>query len=542
MRKTSIAKSNYWRTTDSIFSYLKKLIDENGELEDPFIHFPTKENSNLDEIQLVPGFLDTLVINDDSAEGKELAVALGEVLENIAKSNSDDSKEFFYESIIAIEQPVAAFIDLLLEEILLRQAHKSPNLLEFAKDLAFRTTQIKTVKMGIAILGVTDDATVIPDLKILGAYDEFTSFVAVTIDDLLENPVEELWDLAKKVNGWGRIQTIEQMVDYDLSYEIKEWLITEGFRNYIMNEYLTLLCAQYGDLNTFLKTDNITLEMYNSITDLLEGLFASDAPNGNIYDYNEASSVIQNYLRHSFVHGKTLKSYFIISLIKEYLSDLLDKPTDSTLEENGWERDEASNSIIDAYQLMKQDFWTDLIQKDLDSKDESKFYYAKIVAESLELDIWEFLWKRLIENPQSAGHWDDIRYHIEEQHIDDVIMLAEENLTWDYENLSKTKVYIDLICQEIVVMILENFPGKGESLIIKALESENIRLNGAALITLEHWKLENCSDKIKEKLEEISRTKSDKTIQKNINNLLNGKSMDWNYYALDDDDIDTISF
>src|SRR5690554_1962124 len=159
MRKTSIAKSNYWRTTDSIFSYLKKLIDENGELEDPFIHFPTKENSNLDEIQLVPGFLDTLVINDDSAEGKELAVALGEVLENIAKSNSDDSKEFFYESIIAIEQPVAAFIDLLLEEILLRQAHKSPNLLEFAKDLAFRTTQIKTVKMGIAILGVTDDAT-----------------------------------------------------------------------------------------------------------------------------------------------------------------------------------------------------------------------------------------------------------------------------------------------------------------------------------------------------------------------------------------------
>lgn len=58
------------------------------------------------------------------------------------------------------------------------------------------------MKFGIALLGLSKDPLVLPDIKILGLHDEFTIFSTLAILHLSEEPLDHLWDLAQKVDGW----------------------------------------------------------------------------------------------------------------------------------------------------------------------------------------------------------------------------------------------------------------------------------------------------------------------------------------------------
>jgi len=58
----------------------------------------------------------------------------------------------------------------------------------------------------------------------------------------LKNSNEEIFEIAKKVKGWGRIYSVKYLkVTND---EIKEWILEEGCHNEIDPAYTALTCAK----------------------------------------------------------------------------------------------------------------------------------------------------------------------------------------------------------------------------------------------------------------------------------------------------------
>ena len=45
----------------------------------------------------------------------------------------------------------------------------------------------------------------------LGGQDEFSLFAAVALGRTAAYPEQRLWELAKQVHGWGRIQIVERL-------------------------------------------------------------------------------------------------------------------------------------------------------------------------------------------------------------------------------------------------------------------------------------------------------------------------------------------
>jgi len=80
-----------------------------------------------------------------------------------------------------------------------------------------------------------------------------TLFPAVPIQNLSPTYERDLWELAKTVEGWGRIHLVERLAHAE-DHEIRAWLLREGFRNAVMGEYVACICARAGRLHEALRT------------------------------------------------------------------------------------------------------------------------------------------------------------------------------------------------------------------------------------------------------------------------------------------------
>jgi hypothetical protein len=107
-----------------------------------------------------------------------------------------------------LKDEVLAYIDEFLELILQSDAPVKPYLYDFTHFLAETAPDRGPVKFAIALLGVIGDWRDIELISILGGHEEFTLYSAVAISNLLEDPEKRLWELAKKVNGWGKIHVV----------------------------------------------------------------------------------------------------------------------------------------------------------------------------------------------------------------------------------------------------------------------------------------------------------------------------------------------
>ena len=107
----------------------------------------------------------------------------------------------------------------------------------------------------------------------LGLSDEFTLFV-IFIMQQWENANEEIFRLAKKTKGWGRIHAIERLIPD--TPEIREWLLREGIRNKVLPAYSALNCWEGSEAENLLFAPEISQEDFAAISELIS-VFTSRA-------------------------------------------------------------------------------------------------------------------------------------------------------------------------------------------------------------------------------------------------------------------------
>ena len=205
------------------------------------------------------------------------------------------------------------------------------------------------------------------DLKILGLHDEFTVYSTIAIAQLSDNPVLDLWHLAEKVDGWGKIQLVERLAVMDIDQPIKDWLIREGYKNSIMYEYLAYTCALHGELHEKLQQLQIDQQLFRSAADLLKALIAENNPAEDISAYSHAASVVENFIRHSRQHAGNIADFNTLYQLKDFLSELQNDP--KPVSQNGWKKNLIAHCLAGIADILNSRDWKPLVYEDLKSPD-----------------------------------------------------------------------------------------------------------------------------------------------------------------------------
>jgi hypothetical protein len=332
----------------------------------------------------------------DTAEADAKIIALIKLLKDIAHTGNPVSQAEFYHRVVSSDA-VISFIDTLLEKAMATRLPVKPYLLAFAEDMAFQTSHRNSVKIGLALLGICGSKEDIEQIKILALHDEFTIFAIIALFNLSDHLPEDLWQLARKVDGWGRIQIIWRWAELDLSEDMKEWLLLEGYKNNIMYEYLAYTSAVKRDLHLKIKSDTISSDLYNAAGEIIDALIAG-GPAEDISDYAYAALTVENFVRHSRKHAVSLSHYLTLTRIKDFLDDLQQDLFTEHLK-NGWTEDEISNCLIDLVVVINGRAWISLTQEALESTDNVTYWNGKQAARNLSIDLWPTVWSRLKHDP-----------------------------------------------------------------------------------------------------------------------------------------------
>jgi len=86
-------------------------------------------------------------------------------------------------------------------------------------------------------------------------------------------------ELAQHLTGWGRIHIVDRLAA-TRDERIKAWLLRDGCRNDIMDEYTALICAKTGDLVTALRTSNPDLPLMKGAGAILAALIRGGPAEG----------------------------------------------------------------------------------------------------------------------------------------------------------------------------------------------------------------------------------------------------------------------
>ncbi|NDI98025.1 hypothetical protein GWA97_02955 [Flavobacterium sp. LaA7.5] len=369
--KVSVAE---WRTKHSLYRNIISSIDTSGKLPYEYV-LPDNIKIDVQEKKEKKASIYSVIFEfgqEESAlrEIKELA----KKLQDISVTGNKETAAEFYNAITKYED-IINLIDPFLEEISNYSLVIEPNLFAFANDMALNTAHKNSVKFGIAILGLCQNQVVIEKLKLLGLHDEFTLYTVIALLNLCENPENDLLEVGQKVNGWGKIQLVDRLARICKSEKVKEWLITDGYKNSVHNQYLACTCATYGDLSKKLEAKNIDPELYIAASEILDVLL-SPGPCEDISCYEDAHKTLISFIKHSYQHANHIKDFILLHKIKVYLNKMLL----DTERENKWSDRKIADCLVTIAKIIDCDTWKVIITNILVNPYDKNYPHAREAA------------------------------------------------------------------------------------------------------------------------------------------------------------------
>ena len=298
-----------------ILDRVRDALDENGCLPDDFqLEGPLEEG----QIGFAPGAMDGIIMyHSGGGANKQLLAKLQDVTTQVAAGLDFDEAEarlaaVFAERANSQAKPerrlvsnydeMLVCIDGLHEWILANKEQIDPNtMMDFALRLLHTTSSVGAVKYALSLLELLSETTgawrgLVRDLS---ACDEFTLY-GVFVARNWENASDELWQMAKRVDGWGRVHAVAELEPEN--QEMREWLLDDGWRNRVMPAYSALQCAVKGGLAGRLKQQELTDGQFEAATGLLAGLL-DEGPVAGISRIDEPDGLLTAYLEHAGRHN-----------------------------------------------------------------------------------------------------------------------------------------------------------------------------------------------------------------------------------------------
>ena len=478
----------------SIYELIKSSIQSDGSLPENF-SLPQEET---DGISWADGAMDGVFLyhtarNEDSIEPlKDIIFQISEGKFEEADNNLNNLNF----SMVSIKIPLLKWIFQERENI------NADNLYKFAISQLTTSKNKECIKFSLSVLsliGVENEAETLEKIKILALSDEFTLY-CLNIIEHLENSNNEIFEIAKKVKGWGRIHSIPYLEV--TNNEIKEWILEKGCHNEVVPSYTALTCAKKINLLEILNEENISNKRFNNISYLVAALLDEGAATG-ISALENKEVLIEKYLEKSKDLSSSEDDYHTVMMIKEYIED----------------SEDINNDFIKTCDEIMTSEKTENKIKEL-MEEGSSYDVAKYIKIDTDEYALKYLENNLLKNPYIMN------YISKKENMEKIVLSLEKNLPLEkMKGLPTDKInFINnkFTALNVVVRTLENFEGTGKSLIILALNSTYVNVRYGAANTLEKWKEKGYifPDEIIENIKNLEKIEVDTDLKEKLEKLL----------------------
>lgn len=510
-----------WDAGGSIFEHLRRHTLPDGKLDEAGAALPDEAQAEPSRLRWAAGALDGVLghhtnRSTDNERVAELARALAALL---ARANAANLRELYR---LATRDALLGIVDRLTDKLREAQDIKPERVHALGLTLAKEAPHREAVKLGLALIGSieADDTELI---LALGAHDEFTLFAAVALVNQNRGHAERaLFGLARRVDGWGRIQVVERMAATG-EPEIQGWLLREGFRNSVMDEYLAYTAAMAGELHVALAAPTIDDALLRGASGILRAL-AHGGPAQDLADYPHAAAAVSAFLEHLAQRPLDLELLATLDALSG--------------------RKELPSALRERLDIARgADGVLALIEQGLASNDEQQVQRASAAAGSRGIDT--FPWH---ETRVKAGQLNGSLFRLMKAaspatieraldaaapHIPLTSIASGPGLELDFGETFAPHRNLDLIVQE-----LARFPGRGVAFLGAALQSPVVRNRYMALRALAAWTKPHWPTPLAIALERAMAQEPDAELKQTMQRVRDGGPFDEPEEATDEDDED----
>ncbi len=408
---------------------------------------------------------------------------------------------------------VLSFVDELLARI-----EDARDYHDLAAWLVRQGEHREPVKFGMALLGKAATQEDLDVLRVLGRHEELTLYAAVALARQSDDPELELWQLAQGVDGWGRIQIVERLAGTERP-EIKAWLLRDGFRNAVMDEYTAYTAATTGDLVAALEGP-VDDELLAGAVGILRALLAG-GPAEDIGDYAEGPRALRMVLERVRAHPTTAEQ----GLLAREVVALLDGDGDRVPH---WTPDARSALLALAQEVLAHPAWPRVVEAELGADD--TFWAADALAQHVGVDTFPAILERLRRDPFDAYWWQAMR-RVDETRLRELLNIADEHFLASELGSGPTlemgfgPMFRRHSALETLVTGLDRFPGTGWPHVRTALSSPVIRSRNMALNTLAAWGPDAWPEDVRRVLTTALSGEPDDNVRQRIERFLAGQTM-----------------
>ena len=203
----------------------------------------------------------------------------------------------------AVQQYIADHIDNLNDE----------KLFQFACTMLECSDDKECVKFGFGISDLFEcrDEGFRNTIRTLGLSDEFTLYSAISML-MWTGGIFEIFDLVKKVHGWGRIHAVDRLAPE--TDEIRDWLFFEGIKNNVLPGYSAFVVFMNSHAEERLEK-KMSRKEFDAVSDLIENLLP-DEPVPGFSNLANSGEILKKYLTRAGEQELNEKDLTVIREVK----------------------------------------------------------------------------------------------------------------------------------------------------------------------------------------------------------------------------------
>ncbi|MBR2670672.1 MAG: hypothetical protein IKE27_00555 [Oscillospiraceae bacterium] len=297
----------------SIYIQIKQGITEEGILPEDF---SLKTETAEESIPWAPGAQDGVTIYHINYPGlnDEEYTKMEEALKSASAGDSAAAGRLFSEltknvRAVSIVDELQGYIFENKDDI------DAKNLFWTAVTLVKESLNPECLKIGMELLELFKHPSDIREIiRTVGLYDEFTIFSVWCMMNW-EDGNRDIFELAKKVRGWGRVHAVEKLKPEN--EEIRQWLLTEGCRNEVLPAYSALTCWEKAGAESILF-GTPTVEEFKGLSLIIGGLL-DEGPITGISETDDPVGIINRFLEISGNYPLTDADRGVIASARDYI-------------------------------------------------------------------------------------------------------------------------------------------------------------------------------------------------------------------------------
>lgn len=384
------------------------------------------------------------------------------------------------------------------------------NISDIARTLIRESENKESVKFGLEVCEIfrSQPDDVKEAIATLGLSDEFTIFAVWNMLNW-EDGNARIFELIKKVRGWGRIHALDKLEPE--TPEIRRWILMEGTDNDVMPAYSGLTAWIKADVPELLRGEPAP-EEFRAVSFIMDAVL-DEGPVQGISIMEDAEGVLNAYLDQAGKQDLNADEYDTIKSIMDKVSENeLDIPSVRARCEEILNSPECKDAAMNAVS-------------------EGRHFE---LADSLEIDYAGRLFD-LMKDDFDKYHGQCRRLMALEEYVDPVIDLFTEKLPLEVMKSKPTTSsglgpefaeYSKLL---FILQELDDHPGKGEELLITGLNSPVVNNRFMAVRVLKNWthrlsrSLREISPKINAELYKLPSAEPVPELKADMLDLLRGK-------------------